>query len=179
MIQFSVRLFAPPEKSDEIIRAVRCRLDHVRVESGCLGCHLYQDLEDPQVLGFEELWNELADLQRHATTAFFRELLVWVELSTQPPEISFQNVTSQCGVGYLSSLCGSRRLEIDGEPMDCWGPPGFGRCDGPDVPDEFCPLDPGRKRCTARHGRLTASLSPDGQVPMSTSVNFQGGRMPC
>lgn len=160
VIQFYVRLFVPLEKREEIVRAVRCRLDQIRVESGCLGCHLYQDLEHPLVLGYEELWMELADLQRHASTAFFHELLVWVEISTQAPEISFQNVTSQCGAGYLSSLCGSEQIEMMGGAVECWGPPSFGRCAESSAADESCPLDPGRKRCAAHHGRLVASRVP-------------------
>jgi len=136
MIQFTVRLFAPPEKSDEISRAVRCRLGRIRAEYGCLSCHLYEDLEDRRVLGFIALWNDPEDLQRHISTNVFRELLVWLELSMQP----------QCGAEHLAFLCGFKRTGIGPDFLTEWGPLNFECCGGHGRADGSCALEPGQKR---------------------------------
>ena len=104
MMQVNVRMLAPLKNRDAIVRAFRSRAIRVRAERGCRSCHLYRDAEDESALALVQVWSERADLDRHALSESFREILELVELSTAPPEISFQTVSSTAGLEYLAAL---------------------------------------------------------------------------
>lgn len=147
MIQLSIRLSPPPWKRDEVVRAVRSRLRLVRAERGCLGCHLYLDLDDQQTLGLMEWWGSPEDLQRHASTDFFRELLVWLELSTRMPEVSFHGIPVHCGFNYLFTLCGETGQNGVERSRSVWAPLNARPCQARTASNGSCPLN-------SEHNRL-------------------------
>ncbi len=116
MMQVNVRILAPREKRDEIERTWRARIAPTRALRGCLDCRLYRDVGDEDALSFVELWQDHAAWERHALSASFREVLVMVELSLEPPEIAFRSIDGSWGLPYLAALQGHRESPAPAEP---------------------------------------------------------------
>ena len=116
MIQVHVGMIAPPEKRDEIERTWRARVAPTRALRGCLDCRLYREVDDEGALSLVELWQDHAAWERHALSASFREVLVVVELSLEPPEIAFQTIQTTRGLPYLAALQSQRESPAAAEP---------------------------------------------------------------
>ena len=104
MMQVQIGLVTPLEKREEIVRALRCRWERIRAERGNLGCRLYQEVNNENALCFIERWRDPADLLRHVQSVVFREILMLVDLSTEPPEFEFQEINATAGLEYLAAL---------------------------------------------------------------------------
>jgi quinol monooxygenase YgiN len=116
MIQVHVRMIAPPEKRAEIERTWRSRIAPTRALRGCLDCRLYREVDDEDALSFVELWHDHAAWERHALSDSFREVLVMLELSLEPPEIAFQTIQTTWGLPYLAALQSQRESPAPAEP---------------------------------------------------------------
>ena len=69
-----------------------------RFEHGCISCRLYQDVEVKPEFMLEQLRKSGEDLERHLRSEEFRKLLLVVEMSLEPPEIRFEEVSRSSGV---------------------------------------------------------------------------------
>ncbi len=116
MIQVHVGMLAPPEKRDEIERTWRARIAPTRALRGCLDCRVYREVDCEDALSFVELWHDHAAWERHALSDSFREVLVMVELSLEPPEISFRSIDATWGLPYLAALQSASESPTAAEP---------------------------------------------------------------
>jgi quinol monooxygenase YgiN len=107
MIQVTLRIVAPPEKRDEVIRTFRTLLGPTRVQRGCIRCGLYQDVEQENGLSYIEQWETRADLETHLRSDQFWRLLTLIDLSTEPPEIEFSLISETLGMEYLAAVRGA------------------------------------------------------------------------
>ena len=76
----------------------------IRALRGCLDCRLYREVGDEGALTLVELWHDRAAWERHALSDSFRQILILVELSLEPPEIAFQTIQTTWGLPYLTAL---------------------------------------------------------------------------
>ena len=108
MYQVSLRFVAPHEKRDEVLNVLRCLIGPTEVARNCLGCRLYCDADDEDVLTYCVLWGERADMEAHFRSARFRGLLPYIELSAEPPvvEVSRLEVVGgmDCIVAAINAL---------------------------------------------------------------------------
>ena len=106
MIQASLRIVAPPEKRDDILRTFRSLLGPTRVASGCLQCHVCVDMEDENALIYVEEWQTTEDLERRLQSDQYRRILAMIEASTEPPELRFNTISETTGLEYLAAVRG-------------------------------------------------------------------------
>jgi quinol monooxygenase YgiN len=69
-----------------------------RFEPGCIAFRVYQDVEVEPVIMLEQLWETGEDLNRHLRSDEFRKVLLVVEMSLEPPEIRFDEISGSTGV---------------------------------------------------------------------------------
>ena len=67
-------------------------------EPGCLGCHIYGDLQEENVLILEEIWRAEEDLELHLRSDEYRNLLLVMEMALKQPEIRFDTISSSTGI---------------------------------------------------------------------------------
>ena len=54
MILANIRMRIPPRKRDEALRILRSTAEGNRILPGCLNCRIYEDLQEENVIMFEE-----------------------------------------------------------------------------------------------------------------------------
>jgi quinol monooxygenase YgiN len=98
MIIESVDLLASPENHKELQTALSFPVGPTRVEFGCVSCHLYQNVCDPNGFRFECLWNTEADFVRHLRSDIYKQFLILMELSVEPPCVLFHTIFDTKGL---------------------------------------------------------------------------------
>jgi quinol monooxygenase YgiN len=98
VIQATIRMTIPPQKSREILRILRSIADKCLDEPGCLSCHIYEDLQEKNVLMLEELWRSEEDLNLHLRSDDYRNLLLVLEMALKEPEVKFDTIASSTGI---------------------------------------------------------------------------------
>ena len=104
MIIELVGIVAPPEKREELGRALSYLIGPTQVEPGCLSCLLYQDWLDANVIYIESRWETLNDLTRHICSDAYKRLLLLMELGAEPPAIEFFTVTEVRGLKFIETV---------------------------------------------------------------------------
>jgi quinol monooxygenase YgiN len=98
MIQATIRMTIPPQKSSEVLKIVRSVIEQCRDDPGCLSCHIYGDLQEKDVLMLEEVWSSEEDLDLHLRSDEYRNLLLVLEMALKQPEIRFNTISSSTGI---------------------------------------------------------------------------------
>ena len=120
MILASVTIIAGTGQREELLRALRALLGPIRVEPGCLNCHLYEDVEQPEALTLVEKWATPADIERRLRSDEYRLLLQLMESSPEPPKVAFHVVEQSQGLERVQQarlLVGSSAPALG---RDCW-----------------------------------------------------------
>ena len=79
MIQATIRMTIPPQKSGEALKILGSVAELCRYDPGCLSCHIYGDLQEKNVLMLEEVWRSEEDLDLHLRSDEYRNLLLVLE----------------------------------------------------------------------------------------------------
>ena len=98
MILATIRMAIPPQKSGEVLKILRSMAEQCRDEPGCLSCHIYEDLQEKNVLLLEEVWRAGEDLGLHLRADEYRHLLLVLEMALRQPEIRFDTISSSKGI---------------------------------------------------------------------------------
>jgi quinol monooxygenase YgiN len=106
MIIARLGIQAAPENKEEAMRVMLPLLGPIRAKSGCIACDFYQGMEDKMQLILVEQWESLADLERHIRSDHYRQVLSWMEMSVEPPEIHFDTVTDSGGLEIVETARG-------------------------------------------------------------------------
>jgi quinol monooxygenase YgiN len=114
MIIESLGLVSRRETRRELQVALSFLLGPTRVESGCVSCHLYQDVVNPNGFRFECFWKTDLDFRRHLRSEIYRQLLILMELSAEPPIVQFHTVSDTQGM----ELVHATRQEPGPKPDD-------------------------------------------------------------
>lgn len=109
MIAWGLRVHVLPAQRAEVQRILRGLLEPTRVRSGCLACHVYQDIEEPDVLSLVQEWASSDDLERYLRSEDRRRLVAVLELATQPPEVWFDTIDMREGLERLGRVFTSNR----------------------------------------------------------------------
>jgi quinol monooxygenase YgiN len=97
MIHSTLRLTIPPRKMAEALGILTPMAERIKVDPGCLGCHLYMDMLEKNVLMFEQLWRSEEDLKHHLRSNEYRCVLLLMEMGLAPPEVRFNVITQTSG----------------------------------------------------------------------------------
>ena len=97
MIVSTLRMTIPPKNRGEALRILRSVAEQCRIHYGCLGCHIYEDAQEDNVLMFEEMWSSEEGLARHLRSEKYRNVLIVLEMANKKPEIRFDTISSSTG----------------------------------------------------------------------------------
>jgi quinol monooxygenase YgiN len=109
MILATVRMTIPPKKRGEALKILRSMVERCRVHTGCLGWHIYEDVQEENVLMFEEMWRSEEDLERHLRSEEYRNLLLVMEMALKHPEVRFNTVSISTGIETIEKARSSTR----------------------------------------------------------------------
>jgi quinol monooxygenase YgiN len=107
MIQALIRIVAPPGKRDEILDVLKCLKGPTEAIGECRACQVFQDAEDSRVLTYLVQWDSEDAIAAHLRSERFRRLLPYIEMSVEPPEVSFGTIDQVRGVEFLVATIGS------------------------------------------------------------------------
>ncbi len=98
MVLATIRMTTPAKKFGEALRILRSMAEQCRVQPGCLSCQVYRNGQENNVLLFEQLWSNEADLERHLRSDEYRQVLLVLEMAMKQPEIRFDTISSSAGI---------------------------------------------------------------------------------
>jgi quinol monooxygenase YgiN len=107
MIAWGLRIHTAPGHRDDVQGILRGLLEPTRVRGGCLACHVYEDVEDPDVLSLVQEWTSMDELERYLRAENRRTLVAVLELASRPPEIWIDTIVMREGLERLATLMGS------------------------------------------------------------------------
>lgn len=108
-------LVARRDNRRELHAALSFLLGPTRVEPGCVACHLYQDVTNLNCLHFQCLWKSEADFLRHLRSENYKQVLILMELSAEPPDLQFHTVFETRGMEVVHT---TRQQRADLLPDD-------------------------------------------------------------
>ena len=98
MILATARMIIPPKKRNEALRILRSTAEQCKLHSGCLSWHIYEDVQEDNVLMLEEMWRSEEDLERHLRSEEYRNVLLVMEMALKEPVIRFNTISSSAGI---------------------------------------------------------------------------------
>jgi quinol monooxygenase YgiN len=98
LIQATITMAIPLQKSGEALRIVKSFTEQSRDEPGCMSCHIYEDLQEKNVYMLKEVWRSEEDLDRHLRSDEYRNLLLVLEMALEQPEIRFDTISISTGI---------------------------------------------------------------------------------
>jgi quinol monooxygenase YgiN len=98
MIRATIRMSIPPQKRGEALKILRSVTEQCRDYPGCLRSHIYEDLQEKNVLMLEEVWKAEEDLDLHIRSDEYRNLLLVLEMGVRQPEIRFDTILGSTGI---------------------------------------------------------------------------------
>ena len=97
MILANIRMRIPPQKRGEALRILRSTVERSQILPGCLSCRIYEDLQEDNVIMFEELWRSEEELEQHLRSDEYHRVLLTLEMALQHPEVRFNRISSSSG----------------------------------------------------------------------------------
>ena len=107
MVITMVTMVVSPERRQYVEDLIRPIIEPTLVQSGCVSCHLYQDVTNDEILTFEEVWQSQEALNRHLRSESYENILAAMDLASQPPEVHFNTIAHSDGVEVI---CAARNV---------------------------------------------------------------------
>jgi quinol monooxygenase YgiN len=104
MILERIVVLVAPERREDLRRAFSSLLGPTRVEPGCISCHLYQEAGNLNRFCLETRWKTDQELIRHLRSEQYRNLLILLEVSSEPPLIEFHDVVETKGLELVLAV---------------------------------------------------------------------------
>src|SRR5277367_1508246 len=104
MFQISLRMMARPNRSMEAIEALRSIRVTSRMDRGFIEGRIYQEVDNPDALCFEQDWSSESELKSHIRSSCFTDLLMLMETSPEMPILEIHSVTSVFGINYIETV---------------------------------------------------------------------------
>ena len=101
MIIARVRMLVSSETRQKVIDLIHLIIEPTRVQPGCLSCRIYQDVNDEDVLTYEEVWQEQDMLDQHIRSERYENILAAMDLACHSPDISFNTIAHSDGVEVI------------------------------------------------------------------------------
>ncbi len=111
MIQASFRVVAPRGKREEILDVLLRLKGPTEVTRGCRACQVLQDAENDHVLMYLVEWDTEAEIEEHLRSERFRRLLPYIEMSVEPPKVSFSSIDRIRGIEFLLAVLNAASSE--------------------------------------------------------------------
>lgn len=102
------RMTIPFKKVNEAIEILSSVSQRARVESGCISCYVYRDVDAANSLMIEGIWQDEKDLARHLRSDDYQKILLVAEMASAPPEINFYKILRTSGVETVEKARSAR-----------------------------------------------------------------------
>jgi quinol monooxygenase YgiN len=107
MIQATFRLVAPEGKRQEFLDVLLCLKGPTEALAECRACWICQDVKNDHALTYLVQWDSQEDLEAHLRSERFRRLLPYIEMSVEPPAVSFGSIEHVRGIDFLVAVLSS------------------------------------------------------------------------
>ena len=107
MILATIRMKISPEKRGEALKILRSTVEGNRILPGCLSCRIYEDIEEDNVLMYEEMWESEEELKQHLRSDEYHKVLLVMEMALDHPVVEFKTLSSSTGIETIEK---ARRL---------------------------------------------------------------------
>ena len=111
MVNATIRMTIPAKRRGGVLDILSSAAERSRFEPGCIACRVYQDVEVESGILLEQLWERKEDLERHLRSEAFRKVLLVVEMSLEPPEIRFDEISTSTGMETIEKARDPARIE--------------------------------------------------------------------
>jgi quinol monooxygenase YgiN len=98
MILASIRMMIPPQKRGEALEILRFTAEGDKILPGCLSSRIYEDLQEDNVIMFEEMWRSEEEMEKHLRSDEYLSVLLTLEMALHHPEVRFTRVSSLSGI---------------------------------------------------------------------------------
>ena len=98
MILATIKMTIPPHKHSEAVKILRSVSEQSKVHSGCLGCNIYNDVQDNNVFIFEEMWRNEEGLAQHLRSKKYSNVFEVMEMALKHPEVRFDTISTSTGL---------------------------------------------------------------------------------
>lgn len=109
MVLASIRMILPPKEREGALKILRSTAEQCKVHAGCLGCHVYGDLQEENVFMFEAMWRNEEDLVQHLRSREYRNVLLVMEMALKHPEVRFNAILESTGFETIEKARSSNR----------------------------------------------------------------------
>ena len=104
MFTVTLRMKVSRKRRQDFMNSARLILEPTRIQSGCISCRLYQDLEEPDAVFLVEEWESREKLDRHFNSEQCWIMLSLMEASDQFPEIKINTVSKMEGLEAIEAV---------------------------------------------------------------------------
>jgi quinol monooxygenase YgiN len=98
MILATIRMKISPQKRGEALKILKSTVEGNRILPGCLSCRIYEDIEEDNVLMYEEMWKSEEEMKQHLQSDEYRNVLLVMEMALKHPEVRFNTVSTSRGI---------------------------------------------------------------------------------
>jgi quinol monooxygenase YgiN len=98
MIHSTIRMQVSPQKHVEALRILRSTAERNKILPGCLHCRIYEDVQEDNLIMFEEIWTDEEAMERHLRSAEYRTVLLVMEMALHEPEVRFNTISRSTGI---------------------------------------------------------------------------------
>ncbi len=102
MVRLNVVLRPAAQGAQDLLEAFRFLMIDTRLESGCLGCSTWVDLDG--TVHYMEEWATEGDMRRRVRSNRFTSLLAVLESAHELPRVQFDFVTNTRGLDYVAEV---------------------------------------------------------------------------
>ena len=102
-------MIATPGRSLEAIKALRSIRTAAQMERGLISSRIYQEVDNPEALCFEQDWASEQELKSHIRSSCFTDLLMLMETAPAAPVLEVHSVTDMAGLEYVETVRFSNR----------------------------------------------------------------------
>ena len=100
----NLRMMARPNRSVEVIRALRSIRIVAQTDRGFIEGRIYQEESTPDSICFEQEWSSELELKSHIRSSCFTDLLMLMETSPVAPTLEIYSVDDVFGMQYIESV---------------------------------------------------------------------------
>ena len=108
MVHATIRMIISPKKPGEALRILRSMAEQCKGHSGCLGCHIYEEAQEDNVLIFEEMWRNEENLAQRLRSEEYLDVLLVMEMALKHPEVRFNTVSTSTGIETIEMARSSK-----------------------------------------------------------------------
>jgi quinol monooxygenase YgiN len=104
MIHSIVRIITKQEKHHEVLRILCSLAERTRALTGCINCFVYRDAQMEYAIMLDQRWSGMEQLKRHLCSDDYRNVLLSMEMASEPPDVRFETVSHVSGMEMIEEV---------------------------------------------------------------------------